>query len=131
MHSDIVRSMTVMLADGSEVVASAAENPYLLGHARRTGNNFGVLLEAEDQVTPLDSVTGFVLAWPADDAAAALVLLQERWTGPAIPPALLGDMGMLAKQNGQAVLTIVGMTDRAESVHDLLAPFVASPGARS
>ncbi len=62
MHSDIVRSMTVMLADGSEVVASAAENPDLFWAMRGgTGNNFGVLLEAEYQATPLDSVTGFVV----------------------------------------------------------------------
>ena len=131
MHSDVVRAMTVMLADGSEVVASADENPDLFWAMRGgTGNNFGVLLEAEYVATPLASVSGFVVAWPAAHAAEALVLLQERWTGAAVPPALLGYMGMLAYQHGQPTLTIVGMADASVDVPALVAPLVSSAGAR-
>ena len=132
MHCDIVRSMTVILADGSEVVASSDENPDLFWAMRGgTGNNFGVLIEAEYLAVPLGTVTGFALAWPIDQAAAALVLLQSAFTGPDLPATLLGYMGMLAYQQGTAVLTIVGMVDGSETdAAALIAPLTASPGAR-
>jgi FAD/FMN-containing dehydrogenase len=132
LHCDVARELTVMLADGSEVVASADENADLFWAMRGgTGNNFGVLLDAGYVAAPLAAVTGFAVSWPADAAADALVRLQEEWTGPATPAPLLGYMGMLANQHGQTVLTIGGMTDGGEAAtRALLAPLLAVPGAR-
>ena len=131
MHCDIVRSMTVILADGSEVVASSDENPDLFWAMRGgTGNNFGVLVEAEYLAVPLGTLAGFVISWPVAQAAAALVQLQSQFTGPGVPGALLGYMGMLAYQNGTPVLTIAGIVDGSQAeATAMIAPLTSSPGA--
>lgn len=132
MHCDVVRSLTVILADGSEVIASADENPDLFWAMRGgTGNNFGVLVEAEYLAVPLGTLAGFVISWPIAQAAAALAHLQSQFTGPGVPSALLGYMGMLAYQNGTPLLTIAGIVDGSQAeAAALIAPLTASPGAR-
>src|SRR5262245_10166248 len=126
MHSDNAVALHVMLADGSEVVASATENPDLFWAMRGgTGNNFGVLLEATYRLVPLPRLWGFVLSWPIASAATAMVALQAGFMKAAVPK-LLGYMGMLAYKHGKPTLSIAGMVDGSEAEgRELLRPLFA------
>ena len=86
MNCDNVLALRVMLADGSVVVASHAQNRDLFWAMRGgTGGNFGILLAVVYRLRPLGSVWGWALAWPLDSsagiaaAADALMLLQRSY----------------------------------------------------
>ena len=101
MNCDQVTSFQMALADGRIVKAGAQENPDLFWAVRGgTGNNFGVLLEIEYRLQPMQEVWGFGFRWqisPAEQKAAAANALhawQMNFTGDALPPHF-GNQGML------------------------------------
>ncbi|MFN2419336.1 MAG: FAD-binding oxidoreductase, partial [Candidatus Limnocylindria bacterium] len=84
MNCDNVVEVTVMLADGSLVVASDKENKELFWAVRGgTGGNFGVLLEIVYRLVTLREMWGFALEWPIDEGAEALAALQRGFMGSA------------------------------------------------
>ena len=80
MHCDSVLQITMMLQNGNIVVANETQNKDLFWAVRGgTGNNFGILLEAEYQLYDLADVWGFAFAWDLQDAPAVLQELQANY----------------------------------------------------
>jgi hypothetical protein len=80
MHCDSVLEVTMMLYDGSIVVANAQKNDKLFWAVRGgTGNNFGVLLETKYQLYDLADVWGFAFMWEIQTAPAVLRELQANY----------------------------------------------------
>lgn len=80
MNCDNVEEVTVMLHDGSLVVANRACNSDLFWAIRGgTGNNFGILLQITYRLHELYRVWGFHVEWPLERAAAGLAELQKRY----------------------------------------------------
>ncbi|WP_171177180.1 FAD-binding oxidoreductase [Ruegeria sp. HKCCD8929] len=108
MACDNVLGVTVMLWDGSIVVADADTNPDLYWAIRGgTGNNFGVLLEIRYRLHDLYKVWGFHIKWPLDKAAKALEFLQANYmrTGPDEFGAYI----FLAYQGDEKILLVSGL----------------------
>ena len=108
MNCDNVIDVTVMLADGSIVMASESVNSDLFWAIRGgTGNNFGVLLQATYRLHELWKIWGFGLLWPIEDAPAALVELQNNYmTSGAVDQ--LGYMVIVTAQQGKNVMLMRG-----------------------
>src|SRR3954468_13076399 len=78
INSDCVVGITMMLADGRVVEASASQERDLWWAVRGgTGNQFGVLLEITYALVSLPSVWSFELRWSLQDAPAALDAIQR------------------------------------------------------
>jgi FAD/FMN-containing dehydrogenase len=131
MESDSCIAARVMLADGSEVVASATENADLFWAIRGgTGNNFGIVIDATFRTVPLGTLWGFALSWPIEKAPDALIALQTRFMRQPVS-SLLGFQGMVAKKNGQTQLGIAGIVNGSpEEGRRLIAPLVEGLGAQ-
>lgn len=109
MNCDNVVAVTVMLADGRIVVADAERNPDLFWAVRGgTGNNFGVLLEVTYRLQAVRDLWGFVLLWPLDQAAEALVTLQDEYSKGDVATKL-GHQLVFATLDQGPVLAMVGM----------------------
>lgn len=114
MSSDNVVELTLMLPDGTLVVARAEDADPLareLFWAVRggTGNQFGVLLEVVYQLVPMGDLWGFALVWDSTRAAAALDALQHGWMRNAQATKQLGYQITLASIGGQPSAAMLGM----------------------
>ena len=108
MNCDNVIDATIMLADGSVVVASNSVNQDLFWAIRGgTGNNFGVLLQATYRLRDLWKIWGFGLLWSIEDAPAALVELQKNYMTAGAPDQL-GYMVIVTAQEGKNVMLMRG-----------------------
>jgi FAD/FMN-containing dehydrogenase len=101
MNCDQVLGFQMALADGRIVTANQQNDPDLFWAVRGgTGNNFGVLLEIEYRLHRMDEIWGFGFRWPlltaqqAADAAAALHVWQNNFTGDSLP-ADFGNQALL------------------------------------
>lgn len=74
-----VQSATVVLADGSVVVASAAENPDLFWAIRGGGGNFGVVASMTVGLVRLEQIFGGIAYYRMEDAPEVLRFYRE-WT---------------------------------------------------
>jgi len=74
-----VQSATLVLADGSVVTASAAENPDLFWAIRGGGGNFGVVASLTVGLTPLRNVFGGMAYYRMEDAPEVLRFYRQ-WT---------------------------------------------------
>jgi len=74
-----VQSATVVLADGSVVVASAAENPDLFWAIRGGGGNFGVVASMTVGLVRLGPIFGGIAYYRMEDAPEVLRFYRE-WT---------------------------------------------------
>jgi hypothetical protein len=109
MNCDNVLEVTVMLADGSLVVASDSENKELYWAIRGgTGGNFGVLLEIVYRLVPLREMWGFALQWPMDQGAEALAALQRDFMGSAGDTKVGYQLALTTKDAGPVVV-MMGM----------------------
>jgi len=78
INSDCVQAITMMLADGTIVVADDKHERDLWWAVRGgTGNQFGVLLDITYKLVELPSVWSFQLRWSVADAPAALDAIQR------------------------------------------------------
>jgi len=132
MSSDNVLSMTVMLQDGSVVVATKSNSYSDLFWALRggTGNNFGVLLEVVLQLYNRNVFWGFGIRWSLDDAPAALALMQSKYMKSGAPKELGYQTVIATLQDGKQALAMFGMYDG--SIGDgmaILQPLLDTPGA--
>lgn len=80
MQLDTVTELTVMLADGQMVTASADTNADLYWAMRGgTGNNFGIIVNIVYQAVPMEEIWGFVITWGPKDAPEALKVAQDTY----------------------------------------------------
>lgn len=84
MHSDCVIQFTMMLADGTVVIANPNQNSDLFWAVRGgTGGNFGVLLDITYKIFPLDNIWGVAIEWEFEtgttNAAQALLTIQNNY----------------------------------------------------
>jgi len=130
MNCDNLVEAIVALADGNLVVADAATNADLFWALKGgTGNNFGVLLEVTYALHELDMLWGFGLAWDLSQAADALSVLRELYTGAKVPPNL-GYQCLLVTVSGARKLLMRGMyRGSAEEAKSVLRPLMTTPGA--
>jgi FAD/FMN-containing dehydrogenase len=76
--SDNLRSVRLLLADGTQVRAAADEHPDLFWAVRGGGGNFGIVTEFEFQLHPLGtSVLAGPLLFTPDQAARVLAFYRE------------------------------------------------------
>ncbi|WP_171101718.1 FAD-binding oxidoreductase [Ruegeria sp. HKCCD7255] len=109
MACDNVLGVTVMLWDGSIVIADADTNPDLFWAIRGgTGNNFGVLLEVRYKLQKLYKVWGFHIKWPLKKAAKALEYLQAHYMKDGLSDKF-GAYIFIAYQGKEKVLLVSGM----------------------
>lgn len=137
MNCDNVLAVTVMLADGSIVVASEEANADLFWAVRGgTGGNFGVLLTITYQVYFLNDIYGIQVQWPIETAAQqqhaaqAMYTIQERYVRHGqllemgIELALITDDTDMVKK-----LTFCATwVDTKEALDVAMAPLLAIPG---
>jgi FAD/FMN-containing dehydrogenase len=74
---DNLLSARMVLADGSQVVASAEENPDLFWAIRGGGGNFGVVTEFTFQAHPLETIVGGPVFWAIEDSDELLAIYRE------------------------------------------------------
>ena len=131
IQSDMVESFRVALADGTIVLASAAENPELFWAMRGgTGGNFGVLLQVTYRMVRLDDVWAWAISWDEAHAAEVLTLMQRDFMKTGAPDAL-GYMMNLGYQNGVPVYMVQGMfCGTREAGLAAIAPLLAIPSAQ-
>jgi FAD/FMN-containing dehydrogenase len=89
---DNLISAEVVLADGSFVTASAAENRDLFWALRGGGGNFGVVTSFEFQAHPVKAIYGGLIFWDVADARAVMQLYREFL--PRAPEALSPFVGL-------------------------------------
>ncbi len=85
---DNLLSAKLVLADGSEVTASADENPDLFWAIRGGGGNFGVVTEFTFQAHPLETIVGGPTFWAIEDTDELLAAYRE-WL-PSAPRNVTG-----------------------------------------
>ncbi|WP_369070607.1 FAD-binding oxidoreductase [Kineococcus terrestris] len=84
LAANAVRSLTLALADGRVVEASADEHPELFWALRGGGGGFGVVVEAEVELLPVHAVVTGRAVWDVADAAR-LAPVWQAWTRTAPP----------------------------------------------
>jgi alkanesulfonate monooxygenase SsuD/methylene tetrahydromethanopterin reductase-like flavin-dependent oxidoreductase (luciferase family) len=121
---DHVRSVDVVLADGSLVTASASDNPDLFWAMRGAGANFGIALSFEFEVDEVGSVGYAQLVFDASDTAGFLV----RW-GAAVedaPREVTSFVYLGGSRPGQpqlAQVMAVVDSDDPDTILEMLQPF--------
>ena len=85
---DNLLSAKMVLADGSQVTASADENPDLFWAIRGGGGNFGVVTEFTFRAHPLETIVGGPTFWAIEDADELLAAYRE-WL-PSAPRNVTG-----------------------------------------
>ena len=85
---DSLVSAKMVLADGSQVTASADEHPDLFWAIRGGGGNFGVVTEFKFHAHPLDTIVGGPTFWAIEDSDELLAIYRE-WL-PSAPRNVSG-----------------------------------------
>ena len=85
---DNLLSAKMVLADGSQVTASADDNPDLFWAIRGGGGNFGIVTEFEFRAHPLETIVGGPTFWAIEDTDVLLKAYRE-WL-PSAPRNVSG-----------------------------------------
>jgi FAD/FMN-containing dehydrogenase len=85
---DSLVSAEIVLADGTQVTASADEHPDLFWAIRGGGGNFGVVTEFTFRAHPLATIVGGPTFWPIENTDELLAAYRE-WL-PATPRNVMG-----------------------------------------
>jgi len=119
---DRLVAATVVLADGRMVTCDESQDADLFWALRGAGGGqFGVVTSLVFAAVPEPAASGFVLTWPADDAAAVIAAWQE-WA-PDAPDDITTSLSVTA-----AGARAFGVALR--DARELLADFVGGVGVR-
>jgi FAD/FMN-containing dehydrogenase len=121
INSDCVLAVTMMLADGTIVVADETRERDLWWAVRGgTGNQFGILLDITYRLVELPSVWSFELRWTVEDAPAALDAIQRGYMRDA-DNADVGYLVVMATIDAEPCLLMLGLYsgDPAEGMRAL------------
>jgi FAD/FMN-containing dehydrogenase len=140
---DNLLAADVVLADGSEVRASADENPELFWALRGGGGNFGVVTAFHFRAHPVSTVVAGPTFWPIEQTSEVMRFYREFL--PAAPRELNAFLASMtvppadflpAELHGQKVCALMwcylGEPEAAEGlmapVHDVGTPLLHGPG---
>ncbi len=94
LAANSVRSLSVVLADGTIVEANATQNPDLFWALRGGGGGFGVVVEAEIDLIPVHRIVTGMAVWNSADATR-LAPVWQAWARTA-PPEITTSLRMLS-----------------------------------
>ncbi len=132
MGLDNALQMTVMLQDGTAVVATPTNNYQDLFWAMcgGTGNNFGVLLEVIFKLYNKNIFWGFGIRWPLENAAKALTVMQKYFMKDGVTGKLGYQTVLATLSDNTKALAMLGMFDGPVSEgRTVLKPLLSTPGA--
>lgn len=92
---DNLRSLDMVLADGSTVTVDAQREPDLFWALHGGGSNFGVVTSFEFDVHPVGRITHGLIAFPAARAHEVAALYRE--LAPTLPPEATIDLLFMRK----------------------------------
>jgi hypothetical protein len=115
---DHLLEATVVLADGTAVVANAHQHPDLYWALRGGGGgNFGIVTRLLFRTRPVDQVVTYSLAWPWSDAKRVVAAWQQ--LAPHAPDGLFSVLNL----NSAPAITSAGQFYGSEQrLRDLLQP---------
>jgi FAD binding domain/Berberine and berberine like len=119
---------TVVLADGSAVVANAHAHPDLYWALRGGGGgNFGIVTRLVFRTHPVGQVATYAIEWPWSDAVKVVQAWQR--IAPHAPDGLFSVLNLNAAVGGQARITSAGqLFGSADRLRELVKP-LANAGA--
>jgi hypothetical protein len=109
---DHVRAVELVLADGSQVRASAEENPDLFWAVRGAGANFGVATAFELEADEIAEVGWAQLTFVSEDIEASLLAYGQAQTQSPRDTTVFLVTG--APQRGQSVIQLYGLVDSSD-----------------
>jgi hypothetical protein len=126
LTTDSVRSVDIVMADGTTLTADAQNNADLLWACQGGGGgNFGVVTNFEFNVYPIPPVALFTLQFPWDAATTMLAAWQE-WVG-TLPDELWSNCLLLAEGTAGYLAQVSGVFCGAEAeLNGLLAALTSS-----
>lgn len=125
LTSDNLIEATVVLADGSAVVASASQHPDLFWALRGGGGgNFGIVTRFAFRSHPVGNVSTYTMAWPWTDAKRVVQAWQS--FAPNAPDGLFSVLNLSAVAGGGTPsITSAGQFFGSEAaLRSLLAPLL-------
>ena len=119
---DNLLEATVVLANGTAVVASAHQHPDLYWALRGGGGgNFGIVTRLVFRTHPVGQVATYALEWPWSDAAKVVQAWQK--LAPHAPDGLFSVLNLNAAVGGRARITSAGQFfGSADRLRQLLLP---------
>jgi hypothetical protein len=113
---------TVVLADGSAVLANAHQHPDLYWALRGGGGgNFGIVTRLVFRTHPVGQVATYSLEWPWSDAKSVVQAWQK--LAPRAPDGLFSVLNLNAAAGGRAHITSAGQFfGNADKLRELLKP---------
>jgi FAD/FMN-containing dehydrogenase len=113
---------TVVLADGTAVVANAHAHPDLYWALRGGGGgNFGVVTRLVFRTYPVGQVATYAIEWPWSDAAKVVQAWQK--LAPHAPDGLFSVLNLNAAVGGRARITSAGqLFGSADRLRELVKP---------
>jgi FAD/FMN-containing dehydrogenase len=136
MNCDCVLEVTIMLADGTLVVANQREFADLFWAVRGgTGGNFGVLLSIKYQLYELGEIWGTRLEWSIDreptDAVQSLITLQDCYLADGAFANLGMEVVLLTDTDHTKKVVFCAVWVGTEEEFDIaLQPLLSLPGVR-
>jgi FAD/FMN-containing dehydrogenase len=125
---DNLRSAVVVTADGSQITASAQENPDLFWGLRGGGGNFGVVTSFDLALHPVPDVTTGLVVHGMGNARAVVRAYRDLVAGG--PDELSASCGLVHGPDGEpAVALPVCWTGQPAAVDQLLRPLDRSRAA--
>ncbi|MDX6401356.1 MAG: hypothetical protein QOF27_1962, partial [Gaiellaceae bacterium] len=123
---DNLLEATVVLADGSAVVANAHQHSDLYWALRGGGGgNFGIVTRLVFRTHPVGQVATYSLEWPWSDAKSVVQAWQK--LAPHAPDGLFSVLNLNAAAGGRAHITSAGQFfGSADKLHELLKPLAAA-----
>jgi FAD/FMN-containing dehydrogenase len=126
MTCDNLLEATVVLADGTAVIANGTHNPDLFWALRGGGGgNFGIVTRFIFRTHPVADVATYTIEWPWSDAKKVVQAWQK--FAPHAPDGLFSVLNLSAVVGGRTRITSAGQFfGSVERLRQLLRPLVAA-----
>ena len=119
LAANSVRSLTMVLADGEVVEASATHRADLFWARRGGGGGFGVVVEAEIDLIGMHRIVTGMTVWDA----ARLAPVWPEWTRTA-PPGITTSLRVLALDGAATATTASGLPAAQRTVTEMPTPLI-------